>query len=97
MEFKVKEVNPVEEKGTQQVEKELLEKHEQQLEGESVQETVQETQPENVKNIKEEPSTELEINEERVLSFIKDSIKKKLVLLKNYLKKEKSLKNYLKM
>ena len=33
MEFKVKEVNPIEEKGTQQIEKELLEKHEQKMNG----------------------------------------------------------------
>ena len=89
MEFKVKEVNPVEEKGTQQVEKELLEKHEQQLEGGSVQETVQENQPEPVEDKKEEPSTELEINEERVLSFIKDKYQKEINSFEELLEERK--------
>ena len=89
MELKVKEVNPVEEKGTQQIEKELLEKHEQQFKDESVQETVQESQAEIVEDKKEEPSTDLEINEEKVLSFIKDKYQKEIGSFEELLEERK--------
>jgi len=89
MELKVKEVNPVEEKGTQQIEKELLEKHEQQFKDESSQETAQESQAEIVEDKKEEPSTDLEINEERVLSFIKDKYQKEIGSFEELLEERK--------
>ena len=95
MEFKVKEVNPIEEKGTQQIEKELLEKHEQKMNGEdenpkeTVQKTVQETAEESVEDKKEESSNDLEINEEKVLSFIKDKYQKEINSFEELLEERK--------
>lgn len=75
MEFKVREVTPVEEKSQQQVEQELLEKHEQEQNNESV----EETKVENTEIQQEETNTQpSELKEEDVLSFIKNRYNKEI-------------------
>jgi hypothetical protein len=75
MEFKVREVTPVEEKSQQQVEQELLEKHEQ----EQNNELVEETNVENTETQQEKTNTQpSELKEEDVLSFIKNRYNKEI-------------------
>jgi hypothetical protein len=72
MEIKVKAVESVEEKSTQQIEQELLEKHEQKQNGteDSATVEVEETA------IETEPTESSQLNEEDVLSFIKNRYEK---------------------
>ena len=72
MEIKVKAVESVEEKSTQQIEEELLEKHEQQqnVTEDSAKVEVEETTTET------EPAESSQLNEEDVLSFIKNRYEK---------------------
>lgn len=83
MEFKVKEVGVVEEKSVQEVEQELLDKHEEKLNEESGTGGVEESnEPTNTTQAQESVQPEsqaqedttqpLELNEESVLSFIKN-------------------------
>ena len=70
MEFKVRALNAVEEKGVQETEKELLEKHEQQQQAAA--ERVEEKKEESVEEkVEEQPAqTTTELKEEDVLSYI---------------------------
>jgi len=79
MEIKVKEVGVVEEKSVQQVEQELLEKHEEKLneevESEETTEVVAQKETESVETeveTQENTAQSSELNEESVLSFIKN-------------------------
>jgi len=75
MELKVKEVGVVEEKSVQEVEQELLKKHEESLSEEVKDTAVEETSVENTpveETSVEDTPTPLELNEENVLSFIKN-------------------------
>ncbi len=81
MEFKIREVGTIEPKGTQQVEKELLEKHEQKLSEEAPEEVVkEEVAKEEVakEEVVEELSSESEIDENKILSFIKNKYQKEI-------------------
>lgn len=75
MELKVKEVGVVEEKSVQEVEQELLDKHEESLSEEvkdtPVEETSVEDTPVEETSVEDTP-TPLELNDENVLSFIKN-------------------------
>lgn len=76
MKFQVKEVNPVEEKSTQEVEKDLLEKHEKSLEDKTKDsDTINQDE-----GIQENPTIEedqgVKIKDEDVLSYIKENYKK---------------------
>ena len=72
MEIKVKEVGVIEEKSVQQVEQELLEKHEEKLNEEvSSEETAQVVAQEETQE-QEDTAQPSELNEESVLSFIKN-------------------------
>lgn len=75
MELKVKEVGVVEEKSVQEVEQELLDKHEESLSEEVKDTPVEETSVENTpveETSVEDTPTPLELNDENVLSFIKN-------------------------
>ena len=72
MEIKVKEVGVVEEKSVQQVEQELLEKHEEKLSGEVESEETTEVVAQKETEEEEDTAQPSELNEESVLSFIKD-------------------------
>ena len=72
MEYKVRLLDGVEEKGTAQIEQELLEKHEQEFQEVKVpgQEEKQEQQQEQEQEQQQEQQQEEELSEEKVLSYI---------------------------
>lgn len=73
MEIKVKEVGTVEQKSSQEIEEQLLEKHEvEESETPEVEESVEETQQAAEETVTDEVKTEAELREEDVLSFIKN-------------------------
>jgi len=72
MEIKVKEVGVVEEKSVQQVEQELLEKHEEKLSEEVESEETTEVVAQEETEEEEDTTQPSELNEESVLSFIKN-------------------------
>ena len=76
MEIKVRELSGVEEKSTQQVEEELLQKHEEGLNS-SQENAPEETSEEDVKKIAEETKAS-ELSEDDVLSYIKKRYDKEL-------------------
>jgi hypothetical protein len=86
MEIKVKAVESVEEKSTQQIEEELLEKHEQQQNEteDSATVEVEETTTET------EPAESSQLNEEDVLSFIKNRYEKEFTSVDQLFEEKKS-------
>ena len=86
MEIKVKAVESVEEKSTQQIEQELLEKHEQKQNGteDSATVEVEETA------IETEPTESSQLNEEDVLSFIKNRYEKEFTSVDQLFEEKKS-------
>ena len=72
MEIKVKEVGVVEEKSVQQVEQELLEKHEEKLNEEVESEETTDVVAQEETEEEEDTAQPSELNEESVLSFIKN-------------------------
>lgn len=82
MEFKVKAIDGIEQKSVQEVENELLEKHEQELNSgveRSTEEPTSEVEDNLVESASDAPTTQSsELNEEDVLSFIKNRYNKEV-------------------
>ena len=76
MEIKVRAVGEVEQKSTQEVEKELLEKHEQEVNSVEETPTVAEETTIEVEPEAEQPTQSSELSEEDVLSYIKNRYEK---------------------
>jgi len=70
MEIKVKDLGSIEEKGSQQIEKELLDKHQQSIEGNKSNEGNEGNDGNQNQDPPTDPPTEVELKDEDVLSFI---------------------------